>query len=36
MKRPKDDSLEEREKKNKIPFCRPRRSQNEFCASDAH
>jgi hypothetical protein len=37
MKRPKDDSLEERKKqKNKILFCRPGRSQNEFCASDAH
>ncbi len=37
MKIPKDDSLEERgKKKNKIPFCRLRRYQNEFCARDAH
>jgi hypothetical protein len=38
MKIPKDDSLEERKRKkqNKIPFCRLGRSQNEFCARDAH
>jgi hypothetical protein len=36
MKRPKDDSLEEREKKNLFFLLRLGRSQNEFCASDAH